>query len=381
MSRLARALLAALLLGLPAAAIAGVGILALTTLRTGWNLPEAAAQPADPKARTTNEQPEPLWGNKFFSGKDTLPPPVILHDFGTVPKGTERTYRFRMANIYAIPMRVHEPRTLCRWVSVTEYTVLMDPLETGYIEVKLDTTGIEGNKEVEFEVLFEGREKESGKVFKSPAKLVIRANSRPDIAFEPGTVTFGTVGAGQKAEQTMQVTYSGKQGDWAIAGAECRQELFAVSVERVPGAANAYKVTAAIKGKAPAGEFNESIVLKTNDPTAPTLTLTATGAVQAPLTLVGLGPTNKLRLPPVAVGKEQKQMVTVLAEKAFKVTEVEGQGDGLSVTVLPAPRNKSQGLPIVFAPEKVGPVRKVLTIKTDTGESVTLIVEATAIEK
>jgi Protein of unknown function (DUF1573) len=377
MSRLALALLAALLLGLPAAQdsqrpardLPGGPVLTQVRDDAPKSVEPAAAQP-----------PEPLWGNKFFSGRYAPPPPVILHDFGTVPKGTERTYRFRMTNIYAVPMRVHEPRTLCRWVSVTEYTALMDPLETGHIEVKLDTTGIEGPKEVEFAVLFDGRGA-TDRVFKSTAKLVIRANSRPDIAFEPGVVAFGTVGAGKKAEQTLQVTYKGKQADWTISGAECRQELFAVSVEKVPGAATAYKVTAAVKDKAPAGEFNESIVLKTNDPTAPTLTLNATGAVQSALSLVGLGPTNKLRLPPVVVGKEHKQQVAVLSEKMFKVTAVEGQGDGISVTVLPAPRNKSQGLPIVFAPEKVGPVRKVLTIKTDTGDTVTLTVEATAIEK
>src|SRR5262249_36759794 len=81
----------------------------------------------------------PNWAQKFFSGKDAPPPPVILHDFGTVPKGTVRDYSFRMTNIYAVPMQVEPIQPACRWVSVVKYTAQMDPLETGQIDVRLET--------------------------------------------------------------------------------------------------------------------------------------------------------------------------------------------------------------------------------------------------
>jgi Protein of unknown function (DUF1573) len=323
---------------------------------------------------------KPIWAHKFFSGKDAPPPPVILHDFGTVPKGTVRDYSFQMTNIYAVPMQVEPIQPPCRWVSVVKYTAQMDPLETGQIDVRLETAGIEGPKQVELKVLFKGRDPTTKKEFNSDARLVILADSRPDISVDPGTIAFGPVPVGKAMAKSVCVTYTGKQVGWAISEPGYRKDLFAVLIEKAPGAGTAYKVTATLKEKAPAGPFNESIVLNTNDPTAPTMTLTATGTVHPPLILLGLGPTNKLRLAPVAVGKEQKQVVSVLAEKPFKVTAVDGQGNGLSVIIFPTPRAKSEGLMLVFDPEKVGPIRKVLTIKTDTGDSVTLTVEATATE-
>ena len=46
------------------------------------------------------------WANKFFTGDKSPPPPVILQDFGTLPSGTVKTYRFKMSNIYAHTMEV-----------------------------------------------------------------------------------------------------------------------------------------------------------------------------------------------------------------------------------------------------------------------------------
>src|SRR5207253_6882139 len=109
------------------------------------------------------------------------------------------------------------------------------------------------------------------------------------------------------------------------------------------------------------------------DPAAPVLTLTVTGAVQAPLSVF---PSDVVKLGGVEIGQKGSRSVTLQADKPFKVKAVEGQGDGVSVTLLPVDAKKAQTLTIDFAPEKVGVVKKVLTVKTDTGESVKLTVEA-----
>jgi len=101
-------------------------------------------------AQDSKGKPVP-WANKFFSGKTETPPPVILHDFGTLPQGTVKTYRFKMENIYAYPMQVTVPTPSCRCVSIREYTGQLGPRETGYIDVQVDTSrrraeesGVEG---------------------------------------------------------------------------------------------------------------------------------------------------------------------------------------------------------------------------------------------
>jgi hypothetical protein len=339
--------------------------LLLTLAFVAFSLPAAAQEP-------------PRWAHKFFTGKDEAPPPVILHDFGTLPKGTIKTYRFKMTNIYAVPMQVKVPDPSCRCLSVIEYTGMMNPRETGHIDVEIDTRQVEGPKSIVLNVKFEGRDPKTKESFWSYAKLEVRAVSRPDIAINPGAIEFGVVAAGQKASQSVSIFYSGRQRGWNITEVAYKKELLDVAV--VPVAARggvAFQLTATLKANAPAGAVDEQIILKTNDPGAPALSLNVTGTVQAPLSLV---PGDLMKMGPVEVGKKLEKNVIVRADKEFKVKSVEGQGDGVSVALLPLPAKKSQVVTVTFMPDKPGPVKKVLTIKTDTGESVALTVEGIGTE-
>jgi Protein of unknown function (DUF1573) len=325
------------------------------------------------------------WANKFFSGKAEAPPPVILHDFGTLPKGTVKTYRFQMTNIYAFPMQLHEPKPTCGCVSVVEYTGKMNPRDTGHIDIKLDTSRVEGPKKVKLPVTFYGRDPKTDEPFYSTAQLEIQTDSRPDIAIHPGSAVFGTVPVGKKAVQQVTLVYSGSQRGWKVTEVGYKKELFEVAVAPVEaprGSRAAYQLTVTLKETAPAGAFDEQIVLRTNDreASASALNLTATGTVQAALSVFGPDRDGRLNLGKVAVGKEASQNIIIRAENAFTVTAVEGQGDGLKVPLIRGTAGKSIPLTVVFAPEKVGPIKKVLTIKTDTGDSVSFTVEATAIE-
>jgi hypothetical protein len=322
------------------------------------------------------------WANKFFSGRTETPPPVVIQDFGTLPKGTVRTYRFHMANIYAYPMQVREPKPSCGCVSVIEYTGAMKPRETGHIDIRIDTSRVDGAKVVQLPVTFEGRNPQTGEPFFSTARLEVRAVSRPDVGINPGAVAFGTVPLGKKATQTVNVLYTGRQPGWAITDLDYKKDVLDVGFQpsRARGGSAAYEITATLKPTAPAGAVNETIVLKTNDPTAPALTLAVTGTVQAPLALRGPDQDGLLRLGKVEIGKKEEKRVIVLSDKPFKVTKVEGEGDGVMVPVLKVAANKMQVLTVTFAPEKAGPVKKALTIKTDTGDSVTMTVEAVGVE-
>jgi hypothetical protein len=342
--------------------------LPLTLLASGLFALSAAGQEQAP------------WANKFFTGKGSNAPPVIVHDFGTLPKGTKRTHRFELTNIYAIPIQVAEPTPGCSCISVLKYTAKMAPLETGFIDVMIDTSRVEGKKEVLLKVYFEGKDPKTQQPFWSQAQVEIRAVSRADITVNPGVVEFHVVPAGKPAVQKAVVTYNGTQRDWKVEEAGRRQDLFDLEVKQVQvrGARIAYQVTATLKATAPAGAFNEVIALKTNDQNAPVLNLNATGMVQSPLTVT---PGDKLKMGAVKVGGPAvPRTLLITSDKNFRVTEVAGQGDGVSVKLIPLPEKKSQSLTVEFAPEMVGLIKKVLTIKTDTGESATVTVEGTGVE-
>jgi len=322
------------------------------------------------------------WANKFFTGSSETPPPVILHDFGTLPQGTVRTYRFKMTNIYAFPVQVKLPKVpSCACVSVIEYTAQMNPRHTGYIDVKIDTSRVEGPKNVDLPIRFECSDPKTGEALWSIAQLEVRAVIRKDITINPGLIAFGVVPVGQKANQSVNVIYSGTQRGWAITDAEYKKDLMDVQVTpvRVRGGIG-WEISASLKPTAPAGAIVEQVVLKTNDPVAPVLTLAVTGEVQAPLSLRGPGKDGLVRLQ-VEVGKKAEQKVIVeSSDKKIKIASVEGQGDSVSVFVGPSDPGKKQVITVIFKPEKAGPVKKVLTIKTDTGDSVSMTVEALGLD-
>jgi hypothetical protein len=342
----------------------------LTLILLVLALPAAAQEPALPIP----------WANKFFTGPNTAPPPVILKDFGTLPKGTVKTYRFKMTNIYAVPMQVDEPHPNCGCVSVIEYTGQMGPMETGHIDVQLDTSRYDGAREVEVPVTFRGQDPKTKQPFFSTAKLYIKTVIRSDISFSPGEFAFGTVPQGKDASLTVNVVYSGPQPDWKITEIAANKDLFDIKADPVRVArGRAYQVTLTLKKGAPAGNVNEAVELKTNEPgNKAVLALNVTGFVQAPLAV--LGPSQVRFNNGVEVGKREERNVPIQAMVPFKITEVEGQGDGVTVAVLPVQANKAQVVTVVFAPEKPGPVKKTLTVKTNIGKSVTIEVEGTGKE-
>jgi Protein of unknown function (DUF1573) len=320
------------------------------------------------------QEPVP-WANKFFSGKTEAPPPVILHDFGTVPKGTVKVYRFEMANIYAVPMQVREPKPSCGCVAVLKYTAQLNPRETGFVEIEMNTKAFDGDKQVIIPVTFIGKDPKTNEPFFSTAQLEVRARSQKDVAIDPGSFEFGQIPAGQKATSSLTVTYTGRQPGWKITEVGYRKEVLDVTVDPLEVQRGvAYKVTVTLRPGIPAGPFNEQLVLKTNEPgVKAALSLNVAGTIQPTLSIAG---SDLLRFNGVEVGKKEERRVTIQAEREFKIKEVDGQGDGVTVTLLPMGATKAQILTVTFAPEKVGPVKKVLTIKTDTGKSVPLTVEA-----
>jgi hypothetical protein len=315
------------------------------------------------------------WANKFFTGKEETPPPAIIHDFGTMPKGTVRTHRFTMTNIYAVPMQLMEPKPSCGCVSVLAYTGKMDSKETGYIDVKIDTSRVEGNKQVSLPVVFVGNHPKTGERFQSIARLEVRAVSRPDIYMSPGAFAFGVNPAGTKNTQSLTVTYSGRMKGWTITEVGYKKEQFEVTVKPldVKSGGVSYLVSATMREDVPAGVIDDQIILKTNDPAAPALTVNVSGTVQAALSLV---PGDLMKIGNVEVGMKVEKNIIVRADKPFKIASVDGQTDGITVSLLPVPAAKSQVVTVLFQPEKPGPVRKILSIKTDSGDTVQLTVEA-----
>ncbi len=312
------------------------------------------------------------WGNKFFVPKN--PPPVVVHDFGTVPWGTTLTHRFKMTNIYAVPMQVmNDPRPSCGCTTVLRYTQKLEPRESGFIDVEMDARRFQGAKEVTIPVRF-------GPQFQSTALLQVRAFSRTDVTVRPGQVAFGTVAQGQLASQTIDIQYTGQQLNWQITGVEeANSPNVGVNISRMNAARGTmvYRLKATLKANAASGILQDQIILKTNDPNSPLITIPVSGSVQAPLAVVQ---GTSVRLDPTMVGQEAKRTVMIRATKPFKIMKVDGEGDGVTITYFNIPNSITQNVTIVFKPTQAGQLQRKILLYTDQKDIATILVEGVSLE-
>jgi hypothetical protein len=314
------------------------------------------------------------WAEKMFKDKDAKDNPIV-HDFGSVPRGSHLLHRFKITNIYAVPMDIVSLKPSCGCGTATATKTTLQPRESGYIEVTVDTTRFQQPKKLTVAVTV-------GPEYVSTADLVLSFDPRNDIVFNPGQVVFGVVPQGQAVEKKeIDVEYAGAL-DWQVTEVVSRDLPVEASFKewyRRAGQKSAkevgYKISVALKADAPAGPFKQEIFLKTNDPNCPLLPVLVEANVQAPLT----ASPNKLEFGTTTVGQPITKRVIVKAAKACKITSIEGQADGVTAD-LPEGSKETHFLTVKWLPKNAGELRRSIVIKTDleSEATVTVMLEGSA---
>ena len=289
------------------------------------------------------------WAEKMFKGG-------LNHDFGSVPRGAQLSHRFVLTNIYAVRMEITSVKSGCGCVTATPAKRVLEPRESTTIDVTMDARRFTGAKTVGITITV-------GPDFISSAQLRVSANSRSDIVFNPGQVSFGTVTRGQAASQVIDVEYAGVL-DWQVIEASGKDLPIEVSLSelyRRPGQVG-YRVRVNLKADAPVGALKGDLFLKTNDPASPLLPVLVEGVVQSNLTVSPAA----LSLGTVKIGETLRRRVVVRGNKPFRVLGVEGLGEGMQLD--PAPSSTPAPVQVVsfkcvFA--KPGEFKHEVKIKTD----------------
>ncbi len=308
------------------------------------------------------------WAEKMFKDKDTKDNPLV-HDFGSVPRGAQLFHRFKITNIYAVPMEITNIRASCICGSAKETKKTLEPRESGYIEVTMDTKRFTGPKTITIYVTV-------GPEYVSTAELKISANSRADVVFNPGELKFGVVPRGKATEkQEIDVEYAGAL-DWKVTEIVTNNLPIEATFKewyREPGKAG-YKVSVGLKADAPAGSIKREFYLRTNDPTSPLLPVLVEAVVQAPLSAAP----EVAKFGTVPVGQTRTQRIFVRGNKAFRIVAIEDQKDGVKAET-PDVAGETHIVTIKWTPDKAGDLKASLVIKTDLDNlSITLPIEGAA---
>lgn len=305
------------------------------------------------------------WANKLFSNE-------VSHDFGVVPRGAQLKHSFKLTNIYKVPLDITNVRVSCGCVTAKESAKTLQPGETGTINVNMDGTRFTGQKTVTIYVTV-------GPQFISTASLIVSANARTDVVFNPGEIDFGLVGKGQAIARPIDVEYAGNF-DWRVTEiVKSATSPFDLKVEELPRKVTTfptkgYRITATLKPNAAAGPFKQEVILKTNDPSTPVLTFNVSGNVRASLNVAP----NPINLAGLKVGEMLGKKIVVTGAQPFRITGVEGAGDGITLDVNSEAASMTHILDLRIQPRSAGDLNKTLVLRTDmANETATIVLEGT----
>ena len=303
------------------------------------------------------------WANKFFTLEDT--PSVIVHDFGSVAHGTKLKHRFKITNIYKVPIQlVDRPVVSCGCVEPVDWSKQLQSKEEGYLDVTMDASRFTGAKSVTMQVKFG-----NGASYHSTAIVQLRAFSRGDIVLNPGQIDFGQIAVGQKTTRTVDVSYNGA-GKWEVISGEVNDKLIDVKVEAVPGRGikPTYRVTANLKSEVPAGALQEQIVLKTTDAANPFVTINVNAQVLAPFEVSP----KVAKFEELAVGQTASKRIIISANKKFRLEPMESEGITAKVQ---SNSNTMQIVELQFTAKTPGAFKREITLKTDADEKIAVTIE------
>lgn len=292
------------------------------------------------------------WARKMFTASD--------HDFGTVARGAKAVFNFEIQNIYEEDVHIASVRSSC---GCTTPRITKDTIKTwekGAIEATFNTNSFTGQRSATITVTID-------RPFRAEVLLTVHGFIRTDVVVNPGGIQFGSVNMGDTKEQSVSVTYAGRE-DWKITDVRSANEHLEVELNRVGAGVGqvVYSMKVRLKDTAPPGYINDQLTLITDDSHLKQVTVPVEGQVLSPLTLSP----SPLFLGVLGPGQAVSKKLVVRGTKEFCITGVDCP-DSLKVEYNPDEVKNFHFVTVTFTagqnPQKVA---EKIKITTDLGDGI-----------
>jgi hypothetical protein len=286
------------------------------------------------------------------------------HDFGTVARGADTVHRFAAKNIYKQDIELVSVRSSCGCTSPTIEKKVLKTGDVGYVTATFNTrtfTGLHGAT-----LTVSVRWYDRGNWRRGETQLRVDGNIRGDVVFKPGAVSFANVEQGKVSEQIVEVSYNGRS-DWKVTDVRGVSGDLEVELtqKRRGGGRVAYDLLVRLKNSAPAGYFNDQLVLVTNDEQYPRIPMHVAGRVMPG---ISVAPETVL-LGTVPRGGQVTKKVLVRGKKPFRILSVQCAKEDCFQFKVDDRASERHVLEIIFdAKCDASAVRETIHIATDLGE-------------
>ncbi|MDY3556811.1 DUF1573 domain-containing protein [Gemmata sp. JC717] len=293
-------------------------------------------------------------------------------DFGISPKGTVLVHYFRFTNTTKETITLGQPRVSCGCVTPALTSNRVAPGETAAVIAYMDTKRIPHagiTKTVLVYVPFQGPQFEE-------VALKVTTVTRDDLMMSPDTLAFGNVVKGKGATVSTKVTFT-SDPKWTVNKATSTGGFVNVEAKLAShsGSIVTYDITATLDKECPAGNWTSDVLLDTSNAAVAKLripvTVNVTVAVAALPERVSFGDVKM-----GAATAEQK--VTIQGSTPFKILEIKGADDQLTVKVEKDSAKPVHTVVIAANPTATGGFTRSVEIVTDNKDQPTVIVPVTA---
>jgi len=285
----------------------------------------------------------------------------LSKDFGTTPRGPVLMHYFTIKNTTAQTVQIGQPRVSCGCVSTQLLKSSLAPGESTAVLAMMDTRRIPQAGVVKTVIVYVP--------FLAPAleevSLKVSSIARDDLVMTPDTLAFGTLRKGQGGTTSTKVTLT-TDAAWEIkevtsTGAYVKPEAKLVGRE---GSSSTYEITATLDPACPVGDWTADVWLKTSNATIEKLRIPVRVTVVAP---IALNP-DKVKLPDLKVGDTIEHKVVLRGNHAFKVLEVKGGDEVVSLKPQSTEAMPVHVLTISVSAKSAGELVRTFEIVTDHKE-------------
>jgi len=284
--------------------------------------------------------------------------PVKKHNFGTVAVGSKTEFRFPIHNNLDSPIHIRSVRASCGCTTPIIETESIAPGESGSILARFNTPTFRGKKGATLTVVMD-------QPFFSEVRLRVDGYIRSDMVFHPGAIEFGSIRQGELSEGTTKLYYAGRS-DWQVVDVRSNKPWLVPTfrqTQRGQGKVN-YDLTVQVREDAPAGFFQDEVIVQTNDRSMPRVPLRVSGKVETPLVISP----QSIALGPVSAGQPLTQRMVIRGQQPFRLGDITCEGWDVDFQTAESAK-KIHVLTVTFTPtEARGPQRSAVVIST-AGES------------
>ncbi len=282
------------------------------------------------------------------------------YDFGAVSRNAKTEHAFIIENIYEEDVHISSVRSSCGCTKPVLDKKVIKTWEKAELVAQFNTRSFIGNKNAVITVVID-------QPYYAEIQLTVQGHIRSDIVTEPGEINFGEVAVGTKRELPIRISYAGRP-DWSVLDVRGNSDLLSVRLDPVKrqGNQSVYTMHVAILDTAPIGEFQDELIVVTNDSQGSEFSLPTMARIVAPVSVTP----SQIAIGDVPTGQVKSDRFIVKGKRPFKITEIQCADQRFEFK-LPNDAKPVHVIPFVFRGEEgaSGDFRQSLLIKTDLGES------------